>query len=85
MAKDAVLSRIAKGLGAYMEGFDGSTSSEIIVLTIRLKYEWQAAESLDKFPHTYVSCITEPSSLSFVRTRSLHRPCITIVVNLNNR
>ncbi|GLA34326.1 hypothetical protein AnigIFM63309_005749 [Aspergillus niger] len=51
MAKDAVLSRIAKGLGAYMEGFDGSTSSEIIVLTIRLKYEWQAAESLDKFPH----------------------------------
>ncbi|PYH58744.1 uncharacterized protein BO96DRAFT_332534, partial [Aspergillus niger CBS 101883] len=52
MAKDAVLSRIAKGLGAYMEGFDGSTSSETIVLTIRLKYEWQAAESLGKFPHT---------------------------------
>ncbi|GKZ69338.1 hypothetical protein AnigIFM60653_005064 [Aspergillus niger] len=56
MAKDAVLSRIAKGLGAYMEGFDGSTSSEIIVLTIRLKYEWQAAESLDKFPHFSQLC-----------------------------
>ncbi|CAK45658.1 hypothetical protein An08g06880 [Aspergillus niger] len=61
MAKDAVLSRIAKGLGAYMEGFDGSTSSETIVLTIRLKYEWQAAESLDKvdnrlIPQSTVMC-----------------------------
>lgn len=61
MAKDAVLSRIAKGLGAYMEGFDGSTSSETIVLTIRLKYEWQAAESLGKFPHVSAYILTTRS------------------------
>ncbi|PYI06809.1 BcPKS16, polyketide synthase [Aspergillus sclerotiicarbonarius CBS 121057] len=66
MDNAAVLLRIVMGVGAYIEALDDWTSSESTILAIRLKYEGQAAELMEMFPHTYVSAITETRSLSFV-------------------
>ncbi|KAL3250624.1 hypothetical protein ABHI18_011097 [Aspergillus niger] len=66
MDNAAVFLRIVMGVGAYIEALDDWNSSESTILAVRLKHEDQAAELTRLFPHTYISAITEPRSLSFV-------------------
>ncbi|KAL4733402.1 hypothetical protein BDV11DRAFT_86044 [Aspergillus similis] len=66
MDNAAVLLRIMMGIGAYIEALDDWSSSESTIVAIRLKHAGQEKALMEMFPHTYVSAITEPRSLSFV-------------------
>nr|WHF58365.1 polyketide synthase [Aspergillus sp.] len=74
-----VLLRIVMGVGAYIEALDDWTSSESTIIAVRLKYAGQGEELMRMFPHTYISAITEPRSLSFVGNAksiaALHEYC----------
>jgi hypothetical protein len=46
----AVFLRILLGVGSYIEALDDWTSSEPTIVAIRLKYEGQAEELMERFP-----------------------------------
>lgn len=62
----ATAMRIVLGIGAYGEAADDSGGTGSTTLALRLKYEDQGTELVNKFPGTHISAITDPRSISIV-------------------
>lgn len=58
--------RLAYAIGLYAELGDNSEIPGATTIVVRLKREDQAEELVRMFPHTYISAITDPKSVSIV-------------------
>ncbi|ROV96090.1 hypothetical protein VSDG_05051 [Cytospora chrysosperma] len=58
--------RLAYAIGLYAELGDDSNIPGSTTVVVRLKREGQAEELVKMFPHTYISAITDPKSVSIV-------------------
>ncbi|KAK4446906.1 BcPKS16, polyketide synthase [Podospora aff. communis PSN243] len=58
--------RLAYAIGLYAELGDDSAIPGTTTIVVRLKTEGQAEGLVARFPHTYISAITDPKSVSIV-------------------